>query len=207
MVWAVGLGAWDRHIGHSLIPSFGLSRLHERHAVGGWRGGRTARPDQTDTTKPTGSGLCMSPSHGVDGEKFCLRIGAHHPPSSAPDPCHQPDLKPASSPTQPATEQVFLSHSFTRQVTVKDLDIWIHMKNVSSGFKSRFHSDVVQCKRVKKPCYLHIYIRVYRKCLYKWGRWPAYTLGTPHPRDATGQIGRIPLSLSLSKVSSPNQSG
>lgn len=68
------------------------------------------------------------------------------------------------------------------------------MKNVSSGFKSRFHSDVVQCKRVKKPCYLHIYIRVYRKCLYKWGRWPAYTLGTPHPRDATGQTGCVPLS-------------
>lgn len=26
--------------------------------------------------------------------------------------------------------------------------------------------------------YLHIYIRVYIKCLYKWGRWPACTLGT-----------------------------
>lgn len=70
------------------------------------------------------------------------------------------------------------------------------MKNVSSGFESRFHSDVVQCKRVKKTCYLHIYIRVYRKCLYKWGRWPANTLGTPHPRDATGQTGCIPLTLS-----------
>lgn len=68
-------------------------------------------------------------------------------------------------------------------------------ENVSSGFKSRFHSNVVQCKRVKKPCYLHIYIRVYRKCLYKWGRWPAYTLGTPRPRDATGQTGCVPLSL------------
>lgn len=41
-VWAVGWGAWDCHIGRSFIPSFGLSRLHKRHAAGGWRGGRTA---------------------------------------------------------------------------------------------------------------------------------------------------------------------
>lgn len=27
------------------------------------------------------------------------------------------------------------------------------------------------------------------------GRWPAYTLGTPRPRDATGQTGCVPLSL------------
>lgn len=54
---------------------------------------------------------------------------------------------------------------------------------MSSSFESRFHSAVVQCKRVKKPCYLHIYIRVYRKCLYKWGDGPACTLGTPLLRD------------------------
>lgn len=69
---------------------------------------------------------------------------------------------------------------------------------MSSSFESRFHSDVVQCKRVKKPCYLHIYIRVYRKCLYKWEDGPPCTLGTPLLRDPAP---------SLSKVSSPNQSG
>lgn len=63
-----------------------------------------------NTTMPTGSGLCMSPSRGVDGEKFCLRIGAHHPPSAAAEPCHRPDLKPAGSPTQPVTENRYGHH-------------------------------------------------------------------------------------------------
>lgn len=106
----------------------------------------------------------MSLSHGADGEKFCLQTGAHHSPQQA----HVTSL--TQSLAQEVTAQpaaVLLSHSFTRQVTGRDLETQTQVKNASSGFKSRFHSDVVQCKRVKNPWYLHIYIHGYRKCLYR----------------------------------------
>lgn len=131
-------------------------------------------------TKPTGSGLCMSSAQGADGRSFASKLEltllpAQHQPHATSltwCPCAAQQRKPGIP-----------SHSFTRQVTGRiqtSGSVW----KMSSSFESRFHSDVVQCKRVKKPCYLHIYIRVYRKCLYKWEDGPACTLGTPLLRDA-----------------------
>lgn len=158
------------------------------------------RPDKTDRTNLTGSGLCTSLSHGADGEKFCLQNGVPHPPSSTADPCPQPDLKPAGSPTVSNRERVraspaFLSHSFTRQVTVRDLDIWIHVKMCLLVSNQGFTSMLFSAKELKNHV-IYTYTSVcIEKCLYKWGRWPAYTLGTPRSRDATGQTGCVPLSL------------
>lgn len=112
----------------------GVSRLHRQHAAGGWRGVGTALLNYMKTKKQTWSGLHVSPS---------------------PHQTHTTGLMEAF--TQPGQRtgmgiSSVLSHRFNKQVTVRDLDIWIHVKNVSSCFKSRFHPNVVQCKRVKKPC-------------------------------------------------------
>lgn len=153
----------------------------------------------------------MSPPCGVDGEKFCLQIGAHHP--HPPQQTHATDLTRSPQAAQHNWRQrtgmgitSIFEPQFYQTGYSKGSRHLDPRQNVSSGFKSRFHSNVVQCKRVKKPCYLHIYIHVYRKCLYKWGRWPAYTLGTPRPRDDTGQTGCVPLSLSA-RCQAPTSQG
>lgn len=186
MVWAVGLGAWDAHTGDSLTPTFRLSYMNNKE----WMKEGVRAQHQTDRhNKPVKSGLCRSLSCGAGGEKLSLQIGAHHSPHQT----YVTTLTP--SPTQQVTHSTGISSIFKPQ---------FHQTGYSKGPRDPdpcgkcifwFHSDVVQCKRVKKTCYLHIYICVYRKRLYKWGRWPAYTSGTPHPGDTMGQTSHIPLTL------------
>lgn len=180
MVWAVGLSA------RGVITSYtaSCSRMGEQvtqHAAGGWRGVRT---ELLETKKPTWSGLHMSPS-------------SHQ--------THTVGLTEAF--TQPrqrtgTTISSVLSHGFTKQVTVRDLDIWIHVKKVSSCFESRFHPNVVQCKRVKKPCiYTYTSVCIQNVCTSggdglpaRWGLLPKRSYGSDR------------LCPTLAKVSRPKQS-